>query len=207
MGRMRLARFLRHFPAFSLWLLPAVVGWAQETMYVTDIVQLGLHRAADTSDAAFRNLESGTEVTVLERATNFARIRTADGEEGWVRSFYLIAEQPARARVAELEASVRTLEQQLAEARAGSDAAAVAAGEVVAGVAIDRATADAERARLAELERENQAYFERFERYRGTLPWPWVLGAVLVALGGGFLAGYWWLDATIRRRYGGFKMY
>jgi hypothetical protein len=60
---------------------------------------------------------------------------------------------------------------------------------------------------LAELERENQAYFERFESYRGTLPWLWVLGALIVALGGGFLAGYWWLDARIRRRYGGFKVY
>jgi hypothetical protein len=39
------------------------------------------------------------------------------------------------------------------------------------------------------------------------LPWPWVLGAVVVALAGGFLAGYWWLDAAIRRRYGGFKVY
>ena len=81
------------------------------------------------------------------------------------------------------------------------------AGDVAAGVEAERATAEAGRARLALLEQENQAYFERFERYRGTIPWPWVLGAILVALGGGFLAGYWWLDATIRRRYGGFRMY
>ena len=144
---------------------------------------------------------------MLERATNFARIRTADGAEGWVRSFYLISEKPARTRVAELEARVGTLEQDLAEARADSESATEAAGDVAAGAEVERASAEAERQRLAELEQENQAYFERFERYRGTIPWPWVLGAVLVALGGGFLAGYWWLDATIRRRYGGFKVY
>lgn len=189
------------------WLLPAAVAWPQETMYVTDVVQLGMHRAQDTSDEAFQNLVSGTEVTVLERATNFARIRTADGAEGWVRSFYLISEKPARTRVAELEARVGTLEQDLAEARADSESATEAAGDVAAGAEVERASAEAERQRLAELEQENQAYFERFERYRGTIPWPWVLGAVLVALGGGFLAGYWWLDATIRRRYGGFKVY
>jgi len=164
MGPMRPLRAVR-LSTLAIWLLPAVAAWPQETMYVTDVVQLGMHLAQDTSDEAFQNLVSGTEVTVLERATDFARIRTADGTEGWVRSFYLIAEQPARTRVAELEARVDSLEQ------------------------------------------ENQAYFERFERYRGTLPWPWVLGAVVIALVGGFLAGYWWLDATIRRRYGGFKVY
>jgi SH3 domain protein len=188
-------------------LLPVVAAWPQETMYVTDIVQLGMHRAQDTSDEAFQNIVSGTEVTVLERATNFARIRTADGTEGWVRSFYLIAEKPARTRVAELEARVETLEQDLAAARADSESATAAAGDAAAGVEVERASAEAERARLAELEQENQAYFERFEHYRGSIPWPWVLGAIVVALAGGALAGYWWLDATIRRRYGGFKVY
>jgi hypothetical protein len=169
---MGLARSIPRLAALALWLLPAALALGQETMYVTDIVQLDVHRAADASDEAFRNIISGTRVTVLERATNFARIRTPEGEEGWVRSSYLIAEQPPRMRVAEIEARVATLQQE-----------------------------------LAQLEQENQAYFERFERYRGSLPWAWVLGAVLVALGAGFFAGYSWLDATIRRRYGGFKVY
>ena len=206
MGPMRFTQSARRFRTLAFLLLP-VVAWPQETMYVTDIVQLGMHRAQDTSDEAFQNIVSGTEVTVLERATNFARIRTADGAEGWVRSFYLIAEKPARTRVAELEARVGSLEQELAEARAAGESAIAAAGDAGDSVAVERATAEAERARLAELERENQAYFERFESYRGTLPWLWVLGAVVVALAGGFLAGYWWLDAAIRRRYGGFKVY
>jgi len=39
------------------------------------------------------------------------------------------------------------------------------------------------------------------------VPWPWVVGALVVALGVGFIAGYWWLDASIRRRHGGFRVY
>jgi hypothetical protein len=109
---------------------------------------------------------------VLERANDLARVRTADGEEGWVRSSELTADMPARARLAGLEARIAELD-----------------------------------ATVEQIESENQAWLERFERYRGTLPWPWVLGAVLVALGAGFLGGYWWLDAAIRRRYGGFKVY
>jgi Bacterial SH3 domain len=207
MGPMGPKRSLPRIAALGLWLLPAGGAWSQETMYVTDIVQLGVHRAADTSDTAFRNLVSGTEVTVLERATNFARIRTADGEEGWVRSFYLVDEQPARTRVAELEARVDTLERELATANAGREAAAAEAGNGAAEVALELEAEDAERARLAELELENQAWFERFESYRGMLPWPWVAGVVVLAFGAGGLAGYWWLDAAIRRRYGGFKLH
>jgi SH3 domain protein len=195
------------FAVLVLWLLPALPVWPQETMYVTDIVQLGLHRAADTSDEAFRNLVSGTPLTVLERTSNFARVRTPDGEEGWVRSFYLVEETPARARVEELEARIDTLEQELRAANAGREAAAAEAGNVAAGMALELETEAAQRARLAELELENQAYFERFQQYRGMLPWPWVAGAVMLALGAGGLAGYWWLDAAIRRRYGGFKLH
>jgi hypothetical protein len=168
---MGLLRSLPRLLPLGLSLLAAGAAWPQETRYVTDVLELGVHRAADTSDEAFRTLVSGTEVTVLEGGSDISRIRMADGEEGWVRSSDLTAEKPARTQVAELEARVGTLEQE-----------------------------------LAGLERENQAYFERFERYRGTLPWLWVLAALVVALGGGFLAGYWWLDATIRRRYGGFKL-
>ena len=69
MGSMRPLRAAR-FWMLASWLLPAAVAWPQETMYVTDVVQLGMHRAQDTSDEAFQNLVSGTEVTVLERATS-----------------------------------------------------------------------------------------------------------------------------------------
>ena len=172
MGRMRPSRHARRIWALCLWLLPTVVAWPQETLYVTDVVQLGMHRAEDASDEPFRSLVSGASVTVLESAGDHARVRTADGEEGWVRSSELTADPPARARLAGLEARVAELD----------------------------VTVDA-------IERENRAYQERFERYRGMLPWPWVLGAVLVALAAGFLGGYWWLDAAIRRRYGGFKVY
>jgi SH3 domain protein len=180
---------------------------SQETMYVTDIVQLGVHRAEDTSDTAFLNLVSGTAVTVLERVPNYARIRTPDGEEGWVRSFYLIDEEPARTRVAGLEARIESLELELAAAVVASRSAAAEAGDIADEAALDLAAAETDRERLTRLELENLAFEERFESYRGSLPWLWVVGAVLVALGAGFLAGYSWLDAAIRRRYGGFKVY
>jgi SH3 domain protein len=81
-----------------------------ETAYVTDVLRLGIHAAADTSDRAFENLVSGTAVEVLERNTNYAKVRLADGREGWVRATYLVTTAPAAARIAALEAEIAELE-------------------------------------------------------------------------------------------------
>ena len=197
----------RRILGLGVLLLLARTGAAQETMYVTDILQLGLHQAQDTSDSAFKNIVSGTEVTVLERVPNYARIRTVDGDEGWVRSFYLISEKPAQLRVAEAEAQVAELERQLDATRAERDSVQTDAADLVASAELDIAAAEVSRDALARLQQQNAAYEARMELYRGAIPWPWVIAALAVALGAGFVAGWWWLDASIRRRYGGIRVY
>lgn len=189
-----------------LWLLTASAG-AQETAYVTDMLQLGLHRAEDTSDSPFRNLASAAELTVLERATNYARVRTADGEEGWVRSAFLVSEKPAMLRVAEVEARAAELERELEAAVAERDSAKSDAAGIVASAELELAAVEVSRDTLARLQQENSEYQARMELYRGAIPWPWVVAALVVVLGLGFVGGWWWLDASIRRRYGGFRVY
>jgi SH3 domain protein len=180
--------------------------WA-ETAYVTDILRLGLHRAEDTNDQPFRNLVSGTELEVLLQTTNYAQVRTADGQEGWVKSAYLVTDKPAQLRVAELEAELATLraesdraeherlaaEQQLAQATRHVDAAA--------------ASSEAVEATLLRLKDENAAFAERLDAYRGSIPLLWVLGALAITLIAGFTAGLAWVDYTSRRRHGGFRIY
>lgn len=165
-----------------------------DTAYVTDVLQLGLHQAQDTSDAPFRNLASGAELEILEQVPRFARVRTIDGEEGWVRSAYLVTEQPARHRVAELEAAVADLNARLVSLAAATVDEPLAAAP---GGAVQDA--------LAELRSENEAYQAQLEAYRGSVPWSWVWPALALALLAGFIAGLWCLDAHIRRRHGGFR--
>ena len=97
------------------FLATALCGWtalaAAETAYVTDSLRLGLHAASDTSGRPFENLISGAAVEVLERNTNYARVRLVDGREGWVKAMYLVTLKPAAARVAELEAEIATLKE------------------------------------------------------------------------------------------------
>lgn len=175
-----------------------------DTAYVTDVLQLGLHQAQDTSDAPFRNLASGAELEILEQVPRFARVRTIDGEEGWVRSAYLVTEQPARHRVAELEAAVADLNARLVSLAAATVDEPLAAAPGGA-AAQPLTTAGAVQDALAELRSENEAYQAQLEAYRGSVPWSWVWPALALALLAGFIAGLWCLDAHIRRRHGGFR--
>ena len=47
----------------------------------------------------------------------------------------------------------------------------------------------------------------RFLRVAGAAAGIAVAVALLVTLAGGFVTGLWWLDALIRRRHGGFRIY
>jgi SH3 domain protein len=188
----------------SVWLAPPA---AAETTYVTDSLRLGIHRNSQTSDRPFDNLLSGTPLEVLERNASFARVRTPDGREGWVKAAFLVDEKPAALRVTELEtelAGLRSLVEQAHSARSTAEQELDRLGEEVAA---KTGSAEAVHETLARLERENADYEARMESYRGSLPLPWVLAAFVVTLTAGFAAGLWWLDARIRRRHGGFRVY
>ena len=187
--------------------LLAAAAHAQEIRYITDQLQLGLYTARDATGDPIRNLTSGTEVTVLERIPNFARVRTSAGEEGWVKSAFLVTDKPAVLRVAEVEAGIAGLEEELEQAETERVTAESGAAELVARAERELAAVQSDRETLAQLERDNAFVRESLETYRGAVPWPWVAGALVLALGAGFYAGYWWLDASIRRRHGGFRVY
>jgi SH3 domain protein len=83
-----------------------------QSLYVSDELVITLRTGPSTENAIVRNLRSGDVVTVLEEDADagYARVRAADGTEGWVLRQYLTDAPIARSR---LEASERNL----AEAR------------------------------------------------------------------------------------------
>jgi SH3 domain protein len=180
---------------------------AAETAYVTDSLRLGLHAAPDTSDRAFENLISGTAVEVLERNTNYARVRLADSREGWVKATFLVELKPAAARVAELEAEVTSLEAAAAQAKTAQTAAEEELARYTAELEAETGSTETIQETVQRLQVANRAHEERLEAYRYALPIKWVIPALVVVLVGGFFAGLWWLDALIRRRHGGFRVY
>ena len=103
--------------------LAATAVLAQPTQYITDKLYAPVRsEAAEKGKLLHSGLESGTAVNVLEKndQTGYARIRTADNIEGWVRTQYLGTEptasvqlEQANAQIAQLQAEKVQLEEQL----------------------------------------------------------------------------------------------
>lgn len=192
-----------------LWLLAYLIaaGAFAETAYITDELQLGLHRAADTGDSPMRSLVSGTELEILERTRLYARVRTPDGSEGWVKAAYLISEKPAAARVMELEAEnsqvsarLNTVLEQTSDVRKSIDALEAQLAE--ASEARDIAVTEA-----GELREENERFESRMSSYRDSVPMTWAMIAAGLMLMLGLFAGFMFFDYRSRKRFGGFRVY
>lgn len=188
-----------------LALLPMVA--VAETAYITDNLRLGLHRAADTSDRAFRMLESGQELDIISRDRNYANVQLPDGTRGFVKAAYLVDEKPAKLIVAETAAERDALLAELEETkRAFAGPAETIQSLKDEAKQLAQRLADAESEAEA-LTKENASIRGLKQRYKGSLPLSWVGAAIGVCLIGGFLAGLWWVDRSSRRRHGGVRIY
>ncbi len=188
----------------SLLLPPLAAG---ETAYITDRLIPGLHQAEDTSDRAFRSLESGQEFEVLSRDRLYAHVRLPDGVEGYVKAAYIVDVKPAKLVVSETQAEVDRLSAELEESRQAFAEPAAAIAALKADASALQENLDASQARANELEEENASYLSRAERYQYSLPYSWVIGAIGACLIAGFIVGLWWVDHRSRKRHGGIRIY
>lgn len=191
---------------FGLLVLLPLAALAQ-TAYVTDNLRLGLHQAEDTSDRAFRILESGQPMEVLSRDRNYANVRLPDGTEGWVKAAYLVDEKPAKLIVAETAAERDALAAELEETKRAFAGPAETIERLKEEAAALAADLDGARAQITELESEIADIRGMKERYRGSVPLRWVGTAIGLCLVAGFLLGLWWVDHRIRKRHGGIRIY
>lgn len=190
---------------YLLLFLPTLA--AAETAYVTDNLRLGLHRAADTSDRAFQTLESGQEVEIISSDPFYANVRLPDGTTGNVKVAYLVSEKPARLIVAETQAEVDRLTNELESIKAAFEAP----GETIASLESQLEQSNSElreaTATVADLSSEIEDFRGKQEQYKFSLPITWVGGAMFVCLLGGFLFGLRWIDQRSRKRHGGIRIY
>lgn len=178
-----------------------------ETAYITDNLRLGLHNAADTSDRAFRTLESGQALEILSRTRNYAHVRLSDGVEGYVKAAYLVTDKPAKLIVAESQATSDALQQKIDEMKTSFAAPAATIERLQAELTESQTTASQHMTEAGELSAELDDLRGRQEQYKYSLPLTWVGGAMLVCSLAGFLGGLWWVDAQSRRRHGGVRIY
>lgn len=195
----------RAIPVLTLLTLPLTV--MAETAWVTDNLRLGLHRAADTSDRAFRTLESGQELEVLSRDRYYAQVQLPDGTTGYVKAAYLVDEKPAVLVVAETRAEKERLEMEIARLREQFAGPAATISALEQQLAEQKAALEEGSRKIAELTEQNEEFASRQESFRYSLPISWVSGALAASLFAGFIGGMWWLDYRSRRRHGGLRIY
>jgi len=192
----------------SLILFAALPATAlAQTAYVTDSLRLGIHRADDTSDRAFRMLDSGQELEIVNRTRNYAEVRLPDGTSGYVKVAYLVDEKPAKLIVNEVQTENAELKEKLAELNAAFSQPAATIESLRQEVGEYESTIDAARAEVSELRARNESLENRQAQYKYSLPVSWVGAALGVVLLAGFIGGLWWTDYTSRRRHGGIRIY
>lgn len=178
-----------------------------QTAYITDNLRLGLHQAADTSDRAFRTLESGQELEIISRDRNYANVRLPDGVQGYVKAAYLVFDKPAKLIVTEVQEANRNLQQELESTRAEFASPATTIEMLQQQVADKDAELHGSAARLAALGTEIDEFRDQYGEYKYSLPYKWVAGAMFVCVLIGFLAGLWWIDFRSRKRHGGIRIF
>ncbi len=196
--------------AMALTLISGLLGplvATAETMYVTDQLRLGLHRAEDTGDRPYRTLTSGAALDVIERNRFYAHVKTTDGNEGWVKVAYLVEGKPAALRVAEVESHSQQLENELDSLKRNQSTASVRVGELEKELSSWQSQAGSNNDEMTRLRSENESYAQRMSAYRNSVPLSWALIAAVLTLVVGLISGYQWLDRRIRRRFGGLRVY
>jgi len=180
---------------------------AQEIVYVTDQLQLGLHETVEMNNKALRNLKSGARLEVLDRIGRKAQVRTDDGTVGWVKSLYLIDKEPASFRVNSIEAEKEALQTEVQELKDRLDSSGSKAREIELRLEQEAAQIEADRSELGRLRVDNADMEERLTALGFSIPLPWLATLVIACLLTGALFGWWLVDRRSRARHGGYRVY
>lgn len=95
---------------FIALILISPLNHAEDIQYVSDQLVITLRTGQGSTYQIIRTLPSGTKLDVLEMTdTGYARVRTENGDEGWIRSQYLSPEPIARIKLQAAEKNLTKL--------------------------------------------------------------------------------------------------
>jgi SH3 domain protein len=88
---------------------------AQTVRYISDQLEVPLLAGASDQHKTLLTLSSGNPVHVLatDRKTDYSRVRTSDGKQGWIANRYLMDTPSARQSLAEFQTANDNLQKQL----------------------------------------------------------------------------------------------
>lgn len=202
--------------ALPLAALLALATAHAETLYVVEQLVVNVNSAPDASGERIATVKSGEGVELLERQGEQVHVRLAGGRAGWIRAGYLSPAAPLRtqlaqrdAEVARLQEEVKRLAAQPAVARtpaAGAAAPTAAAPTTTSSPAVPPPAVPPTGA-AEDPGNSSGMLFGGSPAEHPLRAWPWALGGALLGLAIGFALGVVLLDRHIRRKYGGLRIY
>lgn len=86
----------------------------KDPRWVSDEFEITMRRGKDTSKTIIRVIPSGTQLELLkdDPSSDYSKVRTESGIEGWVLDRYLVTRPPAKVRLPEIEARLERNESQ-----------------------------------------------------------------------------------------------
>lgn len=96
-----------------LFLLILPINLMAETLFVGDTLRVGIRPEPSKHVPSISIIKTGASVEVLERKNSYAKIRTQNGVEGWVKSAYLTRKTPANKELQAANKKIKTLENEL----------------------------------------------------------------------------------------------
>jgi hypothetical protein len=176
--------------------------------YVSDELVLGVYAEQNSQGQRLATLHSGASLETLSVSGEFTQVRLNDGTTGWVKSTYLTTQEPASARVKQLEEELdrrHATTPELAEAAARSELEQLKrqlASQQSELEAAQRAVEPAAAAASPPAARVEPPGVGTLLGHMG-----WEVIAVLAALAVGFWLGYATLARRVRHKFGGLKVY
>jgi SH3 domain protein len=158
---------------------------AAEQAWVKGDLRLNLRSGGGNEYRILGTVETGDSVKILMHGTDWTKIATQDGKEGWVPAGYLDAVPPPVARLASAEAETASLKSDLEKLRAE-------ATQLRESNAALSANDEGQKKELDTLKLQNLE-LRAVSRYQ-----EWLTGGGL--LGGGMLLGAWLHSRSANRR-------
>ena len=194
----------------------------QEQKYVTDKLRLSLYESSNDKSKVIKLLVSGDELDIFELSGPYARVRTREGDIGWVKNGFLVSTPPATFLLTEEQEKNRILSEQL-EKYANTRKLVEDYENTIEKITGDYETADGElkesRERLETLISENNELKQEIAQsqqqhlslsdilYLLKTYWYLLLIAVVLLLSLGFIVGMKLIEAQVRRKFHGIKVW
>ncbi len=87
----------------GLLLLLVPLWAAAETVYVIDVIRIGVRPDQQSNSKPLDVVPSGTPLEVIEKDRRFYKVQTPEGKIGWVADSWLTTEVPPRQQLAALQ--------------------------------------------------------------------------------------------------------